>query len=237
MSEPPRIEVTIAAPVHEVWAALRDREQIRNWHGWEYEGIDKEIDLIYFQPLAEDERAHTLSVQNGDVFQLEPDGEGTRVRLTRAARGDDPYWDAYYEEMTEGWIVFVHQLRFFMERQRGVRRRTLFFSGGAGAGSVAGELGIGGLAGRPDGTAFTAELVGEQVKGEVWCTATHQLGVTLDAWGNGLLIVAHVRPTEAKPAGAAMAVLSTYGLDDAALNELRGRWQQWWDQRYPALTP
>ena len=34
MSEPVRIEVTVAAPVEEVWRALRDPAQLRRWHGW-----------------------------------------------------------------------------------------------------------------------------------------------------------------------------------------------------------
>lgn len=31
-----------------------------------------------------------------------------------------------------------------------------------------------------------------------------------------------------------MAVLSTFGLDDAAYAELTDRWAAWWGERYPA---
>lgn len=39
-------------------------------------------------------------------------------------------------------------------------------------------------------------------------------------------------PSPDKPAGAAMAVLSTYGLDDARFADLNARWERWWAPRY-----
>src|SRR5689334_15481095 len=110
-----KIEVTIAAPVETVWNALRDREKIRHWHGWEYEGgLDEEIEQIYFTRAVED--GTTLRLGNGDVFAVEAVEGGSRVTLTRAPLGADPDWDAYYEDVTEGWITFLHQLRFAVER-------------------------------------------------------------------------------------------------------------------------
>lgn len=230
----PRIEVTIAAPVDAVWDALRDKEKIRHWHGWDFEGLAEEIDLIYFQHFTADPQARTLGIQGGDLIELEPDGEHTRVRLTRAARGGDPEWDAYYEDVTEGWITFLHQLKYFLERRPGAVRRTLFFSGTAGgAGPVVEELGLAELTGGP-GTPFTGRLAGQDVKGQVWFRSDHQLGVTVDAWGEGLLVLAHIPPSDAKPQGAAMAVLSTYGLDDATYGDLERRWTAWWTPRYAA---
>ena len=126
--DPPRIEVTIAAPVDAVWAALRDKNTIRHWHGWEFDGLDNEIDLIYFSHPTEDAEARTLSLQEGDVIRLEPDGDGTRVTLTRAPRGVNPEWDAYYDDITEGWTTFLNQLRFAVERKPGVPRRTVFLN-------------------------------------------------------------------------------------------------------------
>ncbi|MGH3759487.1 hypothetical protein [Actinophytocola sp.] len=225
----PRIEVTVAAPVATVWHALRDKETIRHWHGWDYDGLDGEIDLIYFTEVDEDADARTLSVQGGDLIRLEADGESTRVTRTRAPRGTNPDWDAYYAEITEGWITFLHQLRFAIERQPGVPRRTLFFGGGNPSGrSVADELGL------PEGPTVETSLLGEHVEGEVWFRSEHQLGVTVDAWGDGLLVVVSAGPTEDNPADTAMAILSTYGLDDARLAELRERWSPWWTERFPA---
>jgi hypothetical protein len=223
MSERPRIEVTIAAPVDVVWEALRDKDKIRHWHGWDTEGLDDEIDLIFFTDTVED--GTTLRLHGGDEIRLEPDGEGTRLTLTRAPRGDNPDWDAYYGEITEGWITFLHQLKFAVERQPGVRR-TLFYAGSnENAVNVEAALGDG-------------HLLGEEVKTEEWFRSEHQLGLTVDAWGGGLLIVSSVDPTPSKPQGAAMAILSTYGLDDAQLAALDARWRPWWAQHFPsASTP
>ncbi|MEU4195105.1 hypothetical protein AB0E69_24610 [Kribbella sp. NPDC026611] len=215
-----KIVVTVAAPVEAVWDALRDREKIRHWHGWEYEGgLEQEIDLIYFTDVTED--GTTLTLGNGDTFVVEPAGGGSKITLTRAPIGTNPEWDAYYDDITEGWITFLHQLVFFIERHPGDERHTLFYSG-TGALNPITELGL---------PADTVDLIGEPVKTEVWYTSEHQLGVTVDAWGNGLLVLSHLPPSDAKPEGASMAILSVYGSTD--LDELAARWQTWWDERYP----
>ena len=45
------VEVTIAAPIETVWRALRDRDDLRRWHGWEDPTLDEEI-LINWNGLA-----------------------------------------------------------------------------------------------------------------------------------------------------------------------------------------
>ena len=61
--ETPRIVVTVAAPAEAVWDALRNKDKIRHWHGWEYEGtqggLEEEIDLIYFTKV-DDSQVGTL---------------------------------------------------------------------------------------------------------------------------------------------------------------------------------
>ena len=76
-------------------------------------------------------------------------------------------------------------------------------------------------------------LLGEDVTGEMWYRSDHQLGITVDAWGNGLLIVSGVDPAPGRPKGAAMAILSTYQLDDTHLADLESRWRTWWTARFP----
>ena len=201
----PQIVVTVAAPVEAVWDALRDKQKIRHWHGWEYEGpeggLDEEIDLIYFTRAVE---------------------EGTTLTL-----GADPKWEAYYDDVTEGWTTFLNQLRFAVERHPGEARHTLFYSG-TGPVSPMAELGISpGSA----GSSYELELMGEQAKGEFWYTSEHQIGLTVDAWGNGLLVLSHIPPGDQKPDGATMAVLSLYG--DTDRTELDARWRAWWEPRYP----
>lgn len=228
----PNIVVTVAAPVDAVWDALRDPKKIRHWHGWEYDengGLDGEIDLIYQQHVSADEATHTLNLEGGDVFRLEPDGDGCRITLTRAEHGADPDWEQYYDEITEGWITFLHQLRFAVERHPGDERRTIFLSGKGTAGSPIELLGVDGLG--TAGTPYDSELAGEQVRGTVWFRSEHQLGLTVDEWGDGLVVLSHVGPSATKPDGGTMAVLSTYGLDDPAYDALSARWTAWWSER------
>jgi hypothetical protein len=227
----PRIEVTIAAPVDVVWDALRSKDRIRHWMGWDYDGLDGEIDLIFFTETVEDASARTLTLHGGDEVRLESRGEDTRVTLTRAPRGDNPDWDAYYGDVTEGWITFLQQLKFAVERHAGAVRRTLSFVGGnENAVHLIDALNLADIAA---GTQFRMNLLGEDVRGEMWFRSDHQLGITVDVWGDGLLIVSSADPTPGKPSGAAMAILSTYDLDDTRLADLDSRWRPWWTDRFP----
>jgi hypothetical protein len=124
-----RIEVTIAAPLDDVWRALRDPALIRRWHGWEDDGLDEEVRAIYVNGMTADDDAHVLVVDGGDRFTLHPVTGGTLVRITRAPLGDNPEWDAYYDEITEGWATFLQQLRFGIERHGLAERRTVIVHG------------------------------------------------------------------------------------------------------------
>lgn len=122
-----RIEITVAAPVDEVWRSLREKERIFHWHGWDAPELEAEIDLIFFQAADADDGERTLTVQGHDAFTLTTAPEGTRVVLTRAPKGTSPEWDDYYDDITEGWITFLHQLKFAHEFHPGEQRRTLFW--------------------------------------------------------------------------------------------------------------
>ncbi|MFC0626551.1 SRPBCC family protein [Kribbella deserti] len=213
----PRIEVTVAAPVEAVWAALREKDKIRHWHGWEFEGLEAEIDLIYFTAYTESTDDHTLEVQGGDRFELSEVDGGTRVVLTRGPHSDDPQWEPYYDDITEGWITFVQQLKFAVERHPADARRTLFYSGTT-------PLPTADVSGEP-GTSYEAEVLGEKLRGEVWFRSEHQLGLTVEGWGDGLLVLSHIPPSDAKPEGASMAVLTLYGVDP---DEIDARWAPYW---------
>jgi len=227
----PRIEVAIAAPVDVVWDALRSKDKIRHWMGWGYDGLDGEIDLIFFTDTVADAAARTLTLHGGDEFRLESHGEGTRVTLIRAPRGDNPDWDAYYDDVTEGWITFVHQLKFAVERHSGAVRRTLSFVGGNdNSVNLPDALD---LADVVAGAPFRKNLLGQDVGGELWFRSDQQLGISVDAWGDGLLVVSSAEPSPRKTNGAAMAILTTYGLHDSGLAELEARWRSWWTERFP----
>jgi hypothetical protein len=231
--EPLQIEVTIAAPVEAVWRALRDPAQIRRWHGWDDDGLDAEIALIYFEHFTESEAERTLEVQGGDRFTLTDLGGRTLLRLTRAPRGGDPEWAAYYEDVSEGWLTFMQQLRFALERHPDVDRRTLYFSGQSRDGGTAlAQLGLDDVAEQPAGERYEATVATEPVTGGVWFRSENQAGLTIDQWGDGLLVVGTQPPSPRMPQGGAMAILTTYGLAEDRFQALQSRWTEWWQARY-----
>jgi len=224
------IEVTVAAPVETVWHSLRDPAWIRRWHGWHFDGLDEEIELIYGTEAREGEQPYVLLIDGGDQFVLSEHLGGTLVRITRAPPGGNPEWDAYYDDITEGWTSFLQQLRFALEHQPGRERRTLFFSS-EGLGQSMASLGVDNPVA---GERFDVSDPSRPLRaGEVWFVSDHQVGLTLDDLGPGL-VVAGIKPTSpASPDGGAMAILSTYGLDDAAFAAVRERWSAWWRSACP----
>jgi len=234
-AEPFQIEVTIAASVEAVWRELREPARVRHWHGWDAEGNDPEIELIYFTDVTESPGEYRLEVNGGDAFTLHPQGARTLVRMTRAPMGVNPEWDAYYEDINEGWLTFMQQLRFALEHHTDAERRTLFLSGAStGAGDPREELGLSDVAEGPAGGRYDDTVVDERVGGQLWFRSPNQLGVTVDEWGEGLLVVGATPGSPSQPHGGAMAVLTTYGLDDPAFADLAARWEGWWQQRYPS---
>ncbi|MCX2947862.1 SRPBCC family protein [Lentzea sp. NEAU-D7] len=153
-----QIEITVAAPVAEVWQSFRDKEKLRHWHGWDIPELDAEIEEIYFANAEED--GTTLVVQGHDTFVLSTVPEGTRVVLTRAPKGTSPEWDDYYDDITEGWITFLHQLKFAHEYHPGQKRRTLFWPS---------EVDLG-------------------VSGSPFFESANQRGVVVGAFGPGLVV-------------------------------------------------
>jgi hypothetical protein len=233
-----RVEVTIAAPADVVWRSLREPARIRRWHGWDDDGLDAEIDEIFIGDVTASERERTLVVQGGDTFSLHEQADGrTMVRMVRAPRGTDPDWDAYYEDVNEGWTMFMHQLRFALERHPDRERRTVFLSGRLdGAGEPLIELGLAAAASVPPGDRYSAATPVGTLNGKVWYRSAHQAGLSVDDWGDGLLIVGVAATSTAKPHGDVMAILTTYGLSDIEFNDVGARWTQWWGERYQNHT-
>jgi hypothetical protein len=226
---PEAVEVTIAAPVEAVWPWLRDRERIGRWHGWLAEGLADEIDFIYFEHATESSQPYTVDLDDGDRFTLtEADGV-TTVRVTRGPRGQDTEWDAYYDDITEGWISFLAQLRFAIEHHSERPRRTVFLATDEAGPRPQDRLGLADL--RP-GERYE-RTTGPTATGELWFTAARQVGVTVDRLGPGLLIVCERPRTSIRPDGGAMAILTTYGLDDESFAAARDEWAAWWRSTYP----
>lgn len=126
MSDPVIIEVVIAAPADAVWRALRDPAEIRRWFGWDYEGGDEEIEQIFVREATASEADRTIEfADGGGRFELEERGDRTVIRVTRAAPAGHSSWDGIYDDVNEGWLTFLQQLRFMLERHPGVERTAL----------------------------------------------------------------------------------------------------------------
>jgi uncharacterized protein YndB with AHSA1/START domain len=205
------LEVTIAAPVAVVWQAMRDPDRIRQWHGWHTEGLDAEIRQI-FVDAATESGPYTLDLGDGDRFELRDHDGGTVLRLTRPPRDQiTGEWADWYDDITEGWISFVHQLRFALERHPGQARRTLFMS----------------ATGKPVPSLWDGLDAHEQ-----FFASEHQRGLVLDDLGPGLLVLAETPGRPGHEPGA-MAIVTTYGLDDAAFERQRETWGAWWRASFP----
>ena len=231
------VEVTVPAPADAVWAALRDPQKIKDWFGWETDGLKDEIDFIFITHASADEERRIVSfVGVNDRYEVEATGDATSmVRVVRSAPAGE--WSDVFDGMIEGWICFTWQLAFAFARHPGQARRTLFFSGPPREDQLARSL-LGLDAAPAAGEPWSMPLGPDAAaSGQVWFTARHQIGVTVDAWGDGLLVVVDQPPSEKRPRGTTMLTLTTYGLDDAALADLQARWQAWWDERFETIAP
>jgi hypothetical protein len=233
------IEVTIAAPADEVWRSLRDRERIAQWFGWDYDGLEDGIDHIFFANARSDDAARTISFGRGDRIEVEPRGAGCVLRIVRPAPTADHDWEDIFEDETQGWIAFLLQLRFALERHAADKRRTLFLSGAPQAPDrllAARALGLPAI-GAP-GTAYAiAAPTGDALAGTIWHRGRHQLAVTVDGAGDGLLVAMDRAPDAKHPHGHSQVVLTTYGLSDAAFDDLAVRWRTWWSERFDGAQP
>jgi len=222
-AEPTVVQVTVGAPIERVWESLRDPDLIRLWHGWHYDDLDAEINVIFLKDADANEAAHTLQLSDGDRFELEAAEGGTVVRVVRAPYVPDTEWSQYYHEITEGWLSFLQQLRFMHELHPGETRRTLFLTGSGAQGAVDELL----------------ESVPATV-GAAHYTAEHQRGLALPDLGPGLLVVAAKPPVagdQGEVTADAMAIITTYGLDDEAFASEVEKWTAWWRSAYPEAAP
>lgn len=223
----PLFEVTVEAPVDEVWRALREPDRLMQWFGWEADTLADEVTYIFIDHAEADPEARTVRFApwegKADAFELEPRGAHTLVRVIRtgAASGD---WDAHFDDLREGWLSFVQQLKLALERHPREARRTLYLSGRPRGGPARGALGLDRLA---DGAAGRlAGAPGGPIDVETRWQGGFQTVVGVPAWGDGLLAVID------RPGGGSQATLTTYGLDEDRFAALEGAWREWWATRF-----
>lgn len=233
------VDITIAAPIEQVWAALRDPAQIAQWFGWEAPSLEEEIKFIFVDGATGDEANHVVQFGEwegaSDAIELTAVASGTRLRLVRAG-GSPIDWTGVYEDISQGWVNFFQQLRLALETHPGEGRRTIYLSGPSkpDVGEPSAELGLGQNAGFVADAIYEARLTtGDVASGKVWYRTHFQTGLTVDQWGNGLLVVTDMGVSSKRPHGGGSVLLTTYGLADADFAALEARWTDWWNARYP----
>lgn len=219
MSEPSkpkpfRVEVEVRADGETVWQALTDLDQIGQWFGWDYEGLDGEIRYIFVEH-ATAHPPNLLEGDNGHRIEIEPVAESAGppgappgavvVRAVLPGSLDDADWADIYDALEEGWRAFFEQLRFWLERRPAGRRRTVYLTGRARGDHV---------------------LASVERGGETWHESRY-LRMHVDPAGH-LVAVAAQQPLTGPDAGPVSITLTTYGLDDAAFAAVRQDWAARW---------
>jgi hypothetical protein len=71
----------------------------------------------------------------------------------------------------------------------------------------------------------------------VWARGERQLVLTVDGWGDGLLVLAEQPVTPHRPNGGAMVLLTTYGQGADEFEALTARWTAWWEKHVERTHP
>ena len=233
------VEILVAAPIDVVWKALREPAEVAKWFGWDYPNLVPDIDMMWGNIKVDEKNRRLYDDDQPDRFEVEPVGDQTIVRVIRSAPATDASWRGIYDDVFEGWMTFMNQLKFALENHAGEKRATLFLNGRAKEAGVPhpiDALGLSSLWVVPVGDRYNVKTkAGDTLSGTVYYRSANQIGLTVDSFGEGLLI-ASVRPkTEKSHHGGGSILLTTYGQSEAALKALRERWSQWWKDTYEVI--
>lgn len=211
----PQLSLTIKDSIDTVWSALRQKQKLAQWFGWNYEGLEAEINDIYFTNVREegatDRAQRSLAVNGGDTFVLIAKGDNTELQLIRRPL-DGTAEDNYYDTITEGWISFIEQLRFMLECKPNDTRKTIVRNQQLDKDAILGQLG---LANVQEEQTFEGSLEGTKLSGSVRFSTPQQIGLLVDGWGPGLLVIQFSEN---------MQLLTTYELEDDTFRKLTEKW-------------
>ena len=199
--KPYDVEVDLRTGRDEAWEAVTQPDVLRQWFGWDYDGLDAEIRQIFVDQatLWAPER---MGWADGSYLEVSGDDDRARVRAVREGVG--PADPGQFDAIEEGWRAFLVQLRFLLERRPVGHRRTLYLTG-----ETTGRQALG-LAG-----------------GEGWERVGSRVAWTVSPDGF-LVVVAGRIPLDDWAAARMEVTVSTYGLDDAAFKTFREDWTRQW---------
>jgi hypothetical protein len=198
--KPYDVEVALAAGRDEVWDAVTQLPVLRQWFGWDYDGLEAEIEQIFVTEatLLAPER---MGWADGSYLEVTGDDDTCTVRVVR----ESPHHvDAdRFDAIEEGWRAFLTQLRFYVSERPAGPRRTVYLTG---------------------------ETTGRQalslVKGD-WTPVGPRMSWIADPDGHLVVVGSHAH-LGAHAASHVEVIVSTYGLDDAAFAACRDDWTHRW---------
>ncbi|RJL30985.1 SRPBCC family protein [Bailinhaonella thermotolerans] len=206
--KPFRVEVSVGAPREAVWRALTEPAEIRRWHGWEYDGLDEEIRFIYVDHAKPSPPGEILldDGAQGQKITLLAEGTGTLVRVARPGSLPD---DGAYDDIEQGWVCFLQQLRHYLEHHPGEDRATLRLEGLAA----------------PDAT---LAAVRDRFPGETRHSGRFQHDIATARPGRGLLVFTSHAPLDSSAPAPVTLTLTAHGPGERELTEAREDLRSWW---------
>jgi uncharacterized protein YndB with AHSA1/START domain len=213
------------------------------------EGMDGVSEIVTFEPGRHFRIEHrpmpgSPPFETGPIAEeyfIETRGGKTVLRLVTSGIPDTDDWDAFYEGTKRGWTIFLMSLRHYLERHAGTPRDQIVsmvglpgscadawpvLMGDDGLG-VADTLETATSGARYSGrTAFGQDLAGEVIM----LDPPHRFLVTLEDVNDGLL---GATLEQMGPQNFLYLSLSTFGLEPAVVEEMRGRWSDWLTGLFP----
>ena len=198
--KPYHVEISMAAGRDEVWETVTQPPVIRQWFGWDHDGLDAEIRQIFVDEatLLAPER---MGWADGSFLEVTGDDFGSTVRVVRGEplAEEVDRWDP----IEEGWKAFLIQLRHLLDESPKGRRRTLH------------------LTGTSTGRQALGLATGD------WAQVGTRVAWMVDADGH-LVVVSGRLPLDSPDAARIEIIVSTFSLDDVAFDACRDRWSKRW---------
>ena len=198
--KPYQVEVSVDAGRDEVWECVTQAGALHQWFGWDYDGLDAEIQQIFLSE-ATFVAPERMGWADGSYLEVRDDGDKALVRVAREVPGHKESDE--YDPIEEGWRAFLIQLRFLVQEKPQGQRRTLYLTG---------------------------ETTGKQALALTdgpWEQSGRRVAWAVNGDGH-LVVVAARLPLQSHEAAHVEITVSTFGLDDAGFEKQRQEWTRRW---------
>jgi uncharacterized protein YndB with AHSA1/START domain len=133
--------IEIDAPPQDVWRALSEGEELARWFAvqaevapgeggswkvsWDESPVQTYALIAAWEPLRRlrlvPDPAAGAPSRIAEEFEIEAlEGGRCRLRIVASGFSTDAAWDGEFEGTKNGWAVFLRNLRFYLEHQRGL---------------------------------------------------------------------------------------------------------------------